>query len=329
MMSEENQTERPGGSKQTSRLAKWGLPSAISIAAIVYLARIIDFASFRDLLTARAATILLAALIVYGVWSLLFDALTLHRLMHGSHGDFTLVTAARVKAASYLLALVHYTLGAATLALLVRRRAGVGLAHAAGIVMMIMMFDLGIVLSMVAVGATLVSETEVELQLGLIAVVIAVIAGGLSLLRAPFSLGPLDRIRDLELFHTARTVPARDLVELAMLRLAFVMGFEMMGWAALYAFDIVVPFGALLVNFSGVVLVAMLPAIAGIGPTQIAMVEFFKLYGTQESLLACSVAMSAGLIAMRALIGIVFAREFSREAYIAVRDSEASTEEEA
>ena len=184
-------------------------------------------------------------------------------------------------------------------------------------------------LSLVAVGATLVSETQVELQLGLIVAVIAVIAGGLSLLRAPFSLGPLDRIRDLELFHTARTIPARDLVELGLLRLAFVMGFELMGWAALYAFQIDVPFGALLVNFSGVVLVAMLPAIAGIGPSQIAMVEFFKLYGTPESLLACSLAMSAGLIVMRALTGIVFARELGREAYIAARDAEASTEEEA
>lgn len=328
-MSNEPQTEEQGAETMTRRLAKWGIPAAISLAAVVYLSRIIDFASLSDLLTARAAAILFAALIVYGVWSLLFDALTLKRLVHANRSDFTLVTAARVKAASYLLALAHYTLGAAALALLVRRRAGVGLAKAAGIVMLIMMFDLGIVLSLVAVGATLVSETQVELQLGLIVAVIAVIAGGLSLLRAPFSLGPLDRIRDLELFHTARTIPARDLVELGLLRLAFVMGFELMGWAALYAFQIDVPFGALLVNFSGVVLVAMLPAIAGIGPSQIAMVEFFKLYGTPESLLACSLAMSAGLIVMRALTGIVFARELGREAYIAARDAEASTEEEA
>lgn len=314
---------------KTSLLAKWGIPSAISLAAVVYLARIIDFSGVRDLLNPRAAAILISALVVYGGWSLLIDATTIRRLMHGSRSDFTLITAARVKAASYLLGLVHYALGAATLGLLLDRRAGVGLAKSAGIVMLIMMFDFGMLLCLVAVGATLISETEVELQFGMILGVIAFIAGGLAMLRAPFSLGPLDRLRDLELFHTARTVATRDLMELAALRLVFVLGFELLAWAALYAFEIEVPFGALLVNFSAVAVVAMLPAIAGIGPSQIAMVEFFKAYGSQESLLACSIAMSAGLIALRALIGIVFAREFSREAYNATANPDESSEEEA
>ena len=304
-----------------NNFSKWGIPSAISATAMVYLARIIDFEGVRAHLTLRAAVILVAALIVYGAWSLLIEAITLRRLTHASRSDFGLITAARVKAASYLVALVHYALGAATLTLLLRRRAGIGVAKSAGIVMLIMMFDLGMVLSLVVVGVTLVSETQVELQLGLILGVIAFIAGGLALLRAPFSLGLLDRIRNLELFHTARTIATRDLVELAVLRLAFVMGFELVGWAALYAFEIEVPFGALLVSFSAVALVAMLPSIAGIGPSQIAMVEFFRAYGTADNLLACSIAMSAGLIVMRALIGVVFAREFSREVYYAAWDA--------
>ena len=132
------------------------------------------------------------------------EAITLRRLLHKTRVDFTLLVAARVKAASYLLAIIHYALGAATLTLLLRRRAGVSLAMSAGTVMLVMMFDLGMVLSMVAVGATLISQTGVELQFGLIGVIIVVIVGGLALLRAPFSLGPLDRLRDLELFHAAR-----------------------------------------------------------------------------------------------------------------------------
>jgi hypothetical protein len=310
-----------------SQLAKWGIPSVISIVAVVYLSRIIDFDSVRAHLTPRAAGILVAALVLYCAWCLLIEAITLRRLLHTSSSDFTLLTAARVKAASYLLGIVHYALGAATLSLLLKRRAGVGLAQSAGVVMLIIMFDLGMVLSLVVVGATLISETQVELRFGLIFALIAFIAGGLALLRAPFSLGPLDRIRDLELFHTARTVATRDLFELAVLRLLFVMGFELIGWAALYGFEIEVPFGALLVNFSGVAMVGMLPAVAGIGPSQIAMVEFFKAYGTAENLLACSVSLGAGMIAMRALIGIVFAREFSREAYDAAWDSDALSDE--
>ena len=91
----------------------------------------------------------------------------------------------------------------------------------------------------------------------------------------------------------------------------------MTGWAAFHAFGIDVPFGALLVNFSGVVMVSMLPAVAGIGPGQVAMVEFFSEYGSADSLLACSIALAGGMIVVRAFIGIAFAREFTREAYLA------------
>ncbi len=319
---------QPKDQKGTSNLVKWGVPSVISVGAIAYLVRIIDFSGVGAHLSPRSAAILVPALFAYGIWSLTIDAITVRRLMHTTRSDFTLITAARVKAASYLLSLVHYALGAATLMVLLRRRAGVGLAKSAGIVMLIMMFDFAMVLSMVAVGATLISSTDVELQFSLILGIIAVLAGGLSLLRAPVSLGPLDRLRDMELFHTARTVATRDLVELALLRLLFVLGFEFLGWAALFAFGVEVPVGALLVNFSAVAVVAMLPAIAGIGPSQIAMVEFFGAYGTAETLLACSIALSAGMIIMRALIGIVFAGEFSREAYAAVRHTEEASEGE-
>lgn len=321
----QRQHERPKG---MNKLVRWGVPAAVSIAAISYLVRIIDFSNVAAHLTSRAAAILVPALLVYGVWSLAIEAFTLRRILHTTRADFTLITAARVKAASYLLALVHYALGAATLTLLLRRRAGVGLAEAVGIVMLIMMFDLTMVLSMVAVGAALISSANVELQFGLVAAIIALIAGGLTLLRSPISLGPLDRLRDLELFQAARTIATRDLVELAFLRLVFVLSFELMGWAALYAFEFQVPFGALLVNFSAVALVSMLPAVGGLGPTQVAMVEFFHEYGTADRLLACSIALSSGMIVLRALIGIVFAGEFSREAYTATRDAGATSEGE-
>lgn len=320
--------QRHGWQISRQDLVRWGVPVAISFGALFYLVKIIDFTNVAAHLTARAVAILLPALIVYGVFSLAVEALTLRRLLHTTRADFTLITAARIKAASYLLTLVHYAIGAAALTVLLRRRAGAGLAESAGVVMLIMMFDLAMVLSMVVVGASLISSTNMQLQFGLIVGIIAVIAGGLTLLRAPVSLGPLDRLRELELFQAARTIAKRDLVELALLRLVFVLGFELLGWTALYAFEFEVPFGAVMVNFSAVALVSMLPAIGGLGPSQVAMVEFFRAYGTAESLLACSIALSSGMIVLRSLIGIVFAGEFSREAYSAVLDVEATSEGE-
>ncbi|MDP6979466.1 MAG: lysylphosphatidylglycerol synthase domain-containing protein [Myxococcota bacterium] len=303
---------------------KWGLPGAITCAAIAYLVNTIDFTGITAHITPRSASILLPAILGFGFTSLAIEAVTLRRLLHSSRSDFTYMMAARVKSASYLLAILHYALGAATLTVLVSRRAGVTLQRAAGVVGLVMMFDLGMVLSMVALGTALTSSSAIEVQFGALLGIIAVIAGGLALLRAPFSLGPLDRIRDLELFESARSAPVRDLVELAVLRFVFVLIFECMGWAALHAFEIEAPLSVVMVNFSGVVLASMLPAVAGIGPSQVAMVEFFAAYGAKEQLLACSVSLSASMIAMRALMGIAFAGEFSREALAVSRTVEVS-----
>ncbi len=318
-MSSEPETKRPA-----NPLLKWVLPAVFTCAAIAYLVNTLDFAQISQYITPRSASILIPSMLGFGVVSIVIEAITLRRLLHSTRSDFTLMTAARVKSASYLLAIVHYALGAATLTILVSRQAGVTLQRAAGVVGLVMMFDLAMVLSMVVIGATLVSTSAIELQFGAGLAIIGVIAGGLALLRAPFSLGPLDTVRNLELFERARTAPVRDLLELAALRCLFVIAFMSMGYGALTAFDINAPIPAVMLNFSGVVLASMLPAVAGLGPSQVAMVEFFAAYGAKEQLLACSVSLAATMITMRALMGIAFAGEFSREALAITREVEAA-----
>jgi hypothetical protein len=304
--------------KPIQRFIKLSMPFVVSAVAVFYLVRNYDFSGVAELMNLEMAAIFVPALLTYGVLSLWIDAMSLRCSMSHARSDFTILTAARVKAASYLLALIHIALGAGTLAVLLRKRGGVGLAEAAGVVVLLLMFDLGMLLSMVVVGQTLVSTTSVELQFGAILAVIAVITGGFALLRAPFSLGPLDGIRQLDLFRAARTLETRRLVELALLRFAFVFNFQLLGLFSFMAFGITMPFGALLVNFSTVALVGTLPAMAGIGPAQVAMVEVFKDFGSQEALLACAIALNVGMNGMRLAIGLFFAGEFSREAYSAV-----------
>ncbi len=294
-------------------LKRWGVPVSLTLAAIAYLVHFVDIADTVSRMTPRTLAILGTALLLFGFFSTTIEAMTLRRLLHSSRPDFTFMTAVRIKSSSYLLAVVHYTLGAATLSVLLGRRSGVSIERAAGIILLVMMVDLGMVLSMIALGATLGSSVAVPVQLGLVIAIVVGVAGGLALLRAPFSLGPIDVLRDRELFSAARGVSSRDLAELIVVRFVFVLGFESLGWAALTAFGVSVPPAVVLVNFSGVMITSMLPAVAGIGPTQIAMVEFFRAYGSPEALLACSVALSAGLITMRTLLGIVFVGELRRE----------------
>jgi len=300
-------------------------PFLVSLAAIAYLVATVDLRAAFGRMDSQAALVLIPALLVYGALSLVIEAMTLVRLVPDGENNFNIWTASRVKAASYLMNLIHYALGAGALALLLRRRAGIGVIESAGVVILIMMFDLGMLLVMVAIGITLLSAETPEVRVGLILILIGAICGGFALLRAPFSLGPLEGLRSHRLFRAARTTPAERLLETGALRLLFVLCFLGLGWAAFSAFGLAVPLGDFVVRFSAVALAATLPSVAGIGPSQVGMVELFSPFSDREALLACSLALSAGLILLRIGIGLLFAREYAREAYAASQETEAET----
>jgi len=306
-------------------LAKRLAPFVVTLGAIAYLVGTVDLRGALSQVDSHAALVLIPALLVYGALSLLIEAMTLIRLVPDRKNSFGLWTASRVKAASYLTALIHYALGAGTLALLLRKRAGIDLIEAAGVVSLIVMFDLGVLLAMVALGIGLISTVTPTVQVGLILSIFGLISVGFALLRTPFSLGPLERLQNHRLFRAARTTSPERLVEVGLLRLSFVLCFLALGWTAFGAFGLTVPLGDFLVNFAAVILMAFLPSVASIGPSQVGMVEFFAPFADRETLLACTVALSAGLILLRAGIGILFARELTREVYAAAREPKIET----
>jgi hypothetical protein len=73
--------------------------------------------------------------------------------------------------------------------------------------------------------------------------------------------------------------------------------------------------------FVGVV--SALPiAVAGLGTGQVAVVAVFGHLADDEKLLALSLVLTAGLLALRAAMGLTMAREFTREALEESRASE-------
>jgi hypothetical protein len=195
---------------------------------------------------------------------------------------------------------------------------------AAGIVMLISIFDLGLLLALTALGAGLLSTREPAVQAGFGVAAVAGIALGFAFLRASSSFRALDRVRNMEFFRAAREASPRNLVELGVLRLLFLLSFITLGAAALEAFGVSVPVGDLIVNIAGVALISVLPiAVAGLGTGQVAFVYLFRDWSDPGTLLACSLTLSAGLITLRAAIGLVFARELTREALVAARKAEA------
>jgi hypothetical protein len=299
------------------------LPLAVSLLALAFIFTRVDLAGAVSQVNARVGAILIPALLLYGAFSLWIEALCLRAVLPKEAG-MDLGTAARIKAASYLLNLVHYAAGAGAVGVLIRRRVGLGLADAMGVVMLIVLFDLAMLVVLTAAGVTFVGSERTLVQGGVVIGLGALIVLGLAVLRAPAKMGPIDYLRDLELLRAARTAPPGVLLQLSGLRLVFVSSFIGLVQAALVAFDIHLPLGDVILGVAVVSLVAALPiAVAGLGTGQIALVYVFQAGASEETLLACSLTLSAGLIVLRSLIGIVFAREFTREAFAVAREGEA------
>jgi len=308
-----------------ARLQAW-IPVIVTVGIFVWLISDDDIAlsSIVSTVSLQQLLALSAALLVYGAVGLLLEAVALVRMVGLPRARFGLWTAARIKAASYLAYAVNYSVGVGALSVLLRRRAGTTLLDSAGVVLLIAAFDLGLTL-LVASGGALLATDAPPLRRGLLLALGATMVLGFVALRLPVSLGPLDRLRNLTLFRATRETPSRRIAELFAIRLVFVSSFFAMASISVYIFDIHPPLEELIVNISIVVMVASLPiAVAGLGTGNLAFVEVFSAYGDRQTLFGCSLALWGGLILLRAGMGVLFAREWAREALRMLREEEES-----
>jgi hypothetical protein len=299
------------------------VPFAVTAASFWAISHRVDWLDAFAHIHAGALVVLLPALAVWAGLSLWVDALSLLRSGPGpARASFAAL--ARLKAATYPLGILHYALGAGALVVLLRRRAGLALSDATGTVMLIAAFDLLALLLLAAGAGAWVATEEVGLRVGILAVGLIGAPLALFLLRTPADLGPLEALRGLGMLRAARDLPTPQLLQLLGLRVLFVAIFIGLGGAALASFGIRPPLGTLVVGLAQVALVAALPiAVAGLGTSQAAFLYVFRSLAPADELLACSVALSAGMIAVRIGLGALFAREFALPALAAGGDAEA------
>ena len=290
------------------------LPAAVSAVTLGWVVTSFDMSALGDALSWRVLAVLGPGLLAYGAITLMLEAFSILRLT-GRRPGFGVWTAARIKCASYLLAIVNYFLGGAALTILLQRRAGLGLGETASVVLLIFAVDIVVVLALGTLGASLAGPEGPAVRAGFAAVAAAGFFAGLLLLRTPRSLGPLERIRSLSVVDALRRPPTRVLVELGALRLTFSLCFIGIGGVAFAAFGISVAPDRLVLGMLTLAIVGALPiAVAGLGTGQVAAVFVFAGVAPPEVLIALSLVLSAGLIALRAGMGALFAREFTREA---------------
>lgn len=299
------------------RASRNALPIVVTVAAFAWLLSGDQIDLFRALRSVGRGPplVLLACCVFYVFVSLGIEVWSLVRVVNLPRERFSPATAARIKCASYLAYTIHYSLGVGALTILLRRRVQLAMSDAAGVVLLIAAFDLGQTLLIATIGVLLIGTDLQALRAGVIVGGGVVIVAGFALLRAPLSLGPLERLRELALFRAARETPLPRIAELFVSRLLFVLWFFTLTAIALRIFGVHAPLPVVFVNVSIVVLVSALPiAVAGLGTSNAAFVLLFRDYADTDTLFVCSLALWTFLILLRASMGLVFAREYAREA---------------
>ena len=296
-------------------LAKRAVPLVVSAVLLAFLASRVDANAVFELLTPRVALVLVPALLAYAAATLALEAWSIVALVEEPPAGFRALSAARIKCASYLLGIVHFALGAGALVLLVSRQTRLSLPEATGRVLLITLVDLLVIFAIVTLGGSLVPELTPVMRLWLLACAAAGIAG-LALLRARFSIGPFEWVRNLPVVRELHLVPNGVLLRLLALRCLFVTCFVGVCWAAFAAFQVAAPPALIVVGMLVVAFIAGLPiAVAGLGTSQLAVMTIFAAYASPETLLAKSLTLSTGLLVVRGLMGLCFARELTREAW--------------
>ena len=311
---------KPGAVGRTLRIV---LPFVVSAAFIGWVLADVDIAGVWAALTPRVAAWFVPGLLAFLAITLYIEAVCLVVVVRDYHGHTELWEAAKMKAASYLLGILNYALGAGAVAILLRKRTTLSLSDAGGVVLLIGLFDLGSLLVAAGLGPLLLGGAGTGVRVAGVLLAVAAIVLGFVVLRLPRPLGPLDVLRDLEIFRAARTVSARCLATLGVLRALFIASFILLSWTTMNAFAVFVPWLELVVKVAVMLLVAAIPiAVAGLGTGQKVFVELFAGHAPPETLLAASLTLSFGLIVSRAMMGLFFAREYTREAYAASRAGE-------
>ena len=308
-------------SRRAATSLKRGFPLLVSLAILVWLVGQVDLPRLLAVLSPRLAALMTVALVVYGAATLLLEALSIRMLIPGDIPGFGTWTAARIKCASYLLSILNYALGVGALAVLLRRRTPLGLAEAGSLVLLMSSVDLVVVVSIIAIGGAFLQDIAPAVPLPAVATILLGFPAGLWLLRTPRSLGPLEALRSLSILSALREVPRLELAQLFALRVLFVGCFVSLCSVTFPLFGVHAPLADIVVGTLVVGFVAGLPiAVAGLGTSQAAFLFLFQGYASQEALLAQSLVLSAGMLALRAGMGMAFAREFTREALAASRE---------
>lgn len=286
------------------------LPWMVGAAIIAYLVWRIEYQSLLDAMSRADILLYCAALAAFGALNFFADTQNLYAILKHSKNEVTFHDTMIVRGASYLLMIIDYTLGMGSIAYYLHTFKNIPLLRGMGL-MFLLNYTTQVSLSLMAIAGTFLAVDAPSPWLDRVTVVCAALLAFCIIFVAVLKFIPdftfIKKVKQNDLFKIYIETSYPVYLINIFYRCVFYSTFILFFYVAVRAFNIAIPFSALVAYVPVILLIVSIPISAfGLGTLQAAMLVLFKDYGSPAQILAFSLAYSASIILIRGIIGAYF-----------------------
>lgn len=282
---------------------------AVAAAILVYLFRDIHFAEIAE--AVRGAywwAIPANAIIVVAVY--FADSFAIKKTFGWFVAPLTYLEVLVVRGATYLLALVNYSVGQGAIVYFVNRSRGVPILRGTAAVLLVMGINVLVLLVLATIGLVVAPDVPPELKL-----IVAIAYAGLAVYVVVVSVKPR-WLAKRPIFDVLLSAGVGGHLRALAVRLPHIATLLLLSWFSMAAFGIFIPVGKAILCLPIVYFVTVLPiSPQGLGTSEFMLIHFFAAYapGTTDeahkaAILAASFVCRFVANVIQALIGLVCMR---------------------
>ena len=281
----------------------------VAIAILVYLFRGISFAKVaKDLRNARWWTIPVNAILIVAVY--LADSFAIKKTFGWFVAPLSYLEVLVVRGATYILALLNYSVGQGAIVYFVNRSRGVPVLRGTAAVLLVMGINVLVLLVLATLGLALAPDVPAGLRM-----IVLIAYAGLAVYVVLVSVKPR-WLAKRPIFDVLLSAGVGGHLRAMLVRLPHIASLLALSWFSLAAFGVVIPVGKAILCLPIVYFVTVLPiSPQGLGTAEAMLILFFAAYApgtTSES--HRTAILSANLVcrvianAIQIVIGLVCMR---------------------
>jgi len=299
---------------RVGKITRRTVPWLVAIGLMTLLVRRVGGEEIASAFAQADMGYLLLATLICTAINFSLDAYSLSRAISWFNAPMAFTQLVPVKASAYLVGILNYNVASGGIALWIARRCRVPFLEAVSTMLFVNAVDALILVGLMAAGIPVLREPVATAVLTIAAVAVPGFVAQYAFWRYGEHLPVLGRIWAWPIFASFRRARLSVYLKLGAMRLAFLLVFIANYWFAVQAFHLDIPVLQIVAAVPVISFVGIVPiTVMGLGTVQTATIYLFQQYASEASLLALSLAVTAVMTTLRALLGLPFFATVSGE----------------